>query len=138
MEKLLNQLIAKWREPFWASCNSVSENNFETITTYVFDTKPMFCIWWVRKYKKVCLRQIMSKESWLWQFVCKSGLITKHKTVHDFMIKHITYSDENFCWWCSMEDPEYYLMICAIKEDYQLWKFLIDNIRIDDDDKKTE
>lgn len=130
MEKLLNQLIQLWRKPFGVECNSVCESCFESVATYMFDNKPILCAWWIWKYKNVCLRQIVSKESWLRQFVCESGLITKQKKVHDFMIKHITYSDENFCWWCWMEDPEYYLMICAIHDEHRIKQFLFDNIKI--------
>ena len=76
------------------------------------------------------LRELVSKESGLWQFVCENRIIENWKTVHDYVISHITYSYDKGCWWYAPNNSEFWIMISALKDESELEKFLLDNIKI--------
>lgn len=74
-------------------------------------------------------RELVSKESWLWQFVCENGMIPKenHERVYDVS------------WWeywvdCKAQiisrELEYRLIESALKDESELEKFILDNVKI--------
>ena len=82
------------------------------------------------------LRQLTSKESWLWQFVCENGMI---KNVNDYsweLYSWTHWQDEVYKnwyeWWRRWEqvDYEYRIIESSLKDEEDLDKFLLDNIKI--------
>ena len=139
MEKLLNKLIEKGWKPRHIECTSVKSTDY----CLEFYTK-IKQIGWMMKNE----RQLVSKESWLWQFVCENKLY-KYEFwwiyVNDERAKNVYYKidqfDEEwdiintdvmkwdvFIW---MNEPEYRLIESALKDESELEQFLLDNIKIE-------
>ena len=89
------------------------------------------------------LRQLTSKESWIWQFCCKNYLIElnwdeiqkKYKSKWKYPLryeKHYWVYHSDLCTLECMEykTPEFWLIECALKDEEDLEKFLLDNIKI--------
>lgn len=125
MEELLNKLIKKWWKP--RNKEEVKRLNYHTLYREVVSLEFDNYNLWV----SYSIRDLVSKESWLRQFCCETKLIEQWKTVHDYVMKHICYADENRCWWFSMCNAEYYIMMCSLLEESELEQFLIDNIKIE-------
>lgn len=81
MEELLNKLIEKGWKPFGITCTDfIKGTGLEWIPSYCFNPHPhMWFAWWTRKYHRPSLRQIVSMESWLRQFVCNNDMVDKKK-----------------------------------------------------------
>ena len=85
------------------------------------------------------LRQLTSKESWLWQFVCENKLV---ETDDDYSRERYRYNHwmqkEYKSWVIKWEarkyqvDYEYRIIESALKDEDDLEKFLLDNIKVDD------
>lgn len=120
LEKLLNKLIEKGREPFG--------NYRDIITRYKYDER--FFEFNHEWDNMVSIRELVSKESGLWQFVCESKLIEQWKTVHDYVISHITYSYDRGCWWYAPNNSEFWIMMSSLIDERDLEQFLIENIKI--------
>ena len=75
------------------------------------------------------LRQLTSKESWLWQFVCENKL--RNPIGWDYHWKQWLpeemFDEENDY---SCDSPEYRIIESALKDEDELDNFLIDNIKI--------
>jgi len=132
LEQLLNSLIEKGWKPFGITCTDfIKGTGLECIPSYCFNPHPhMWFPWWTRKYHRPSLRQIVSKESWLWQFVCENGMIPKenHERVYDVS------------WWeywvdCKAQiisrEPEYRLIESALCDEDKLEEFLLNNIKVE-------
>ena len=126
MEELLNKLIKKWWKPFkiksdnmWLYC---LKDNKIVISYYDFDTE-----WECNHEDKWCdLRQLTSKESWLWQFVCENKFVkTKDRKVR-YMYEDLERTQNYFSWYWY----EYRLIESALKDEEDLEKFLLDNIKV--------
>lgn len=118
MEELLNKLIEKGWKPFGdmdiAEFNQI-ENTFVAIN---YESKVI---------GQPKLRQIVSKESDLWQFVCENKLwkdIDEEKYWHKKTPKmsELRSYDYHF--------EEYRLLESSLKEESELDKFLLDNIKV--------
>jgi len=132
LEQLLNSLIEKGWKPFdWANVKMVIKE---------------FWVWkWYFKFKgnynseSFDLRQIVSKESWLWQFCIENWLVeldqnyTK-KWTQQFH-RHIYDED---CWIennnLHNDDYEYRLIESALKDESELEDFLLQNIKVWNED----
>ena len=129
MEELLNKLIKKWWKPFkiksdnmWLYC---LKDNKIVISYYDFDTE-----WECNHEDKWCdLRQLTSKESWLWQFVCENGMI-KHEVYEDIQSWEHTTAEHSDFWYTSWDNYEYRIIESALKDEDKLEQFLLDNIKI--------
>lgn len=103
-DELMSYWQTRWKRDFW------------------------FWVLWETKYS---LRELVSKESWLRQFCCKNKLVKEDDG-------HITriiseYKDNKWIidsWW----DYHYWLMICSILDDSELEDFLIENIKVWNED----
>lgn len=127
MEELLNKLIEKGWKPFGITCTDfIKGTGLECIPSYCFNPHPHICFpWWTRKYHRPSLRQIASKESWLWQFVCENMLINKKWFYWDeyCIAEHCEYT------------PKYYkfrLIESSLKDESELEDFLLSNIKVND------
>lgn len=123
LEQLLNSLVDAWWKPRWLL------NEIEYI--HAFDDVNQ---WWRVEisygdhwyYKS--LRQIASRESNLWQFVCENGYNQYKKEYRRWYTKHNTKAEYWDEW-----DYEYYLIESSLKDESELEDFLLQNIKIDVD-----
>lgn len=120
--QLMKNLRDKWRIPRWYN---------EVIHT-VYDKKHKM-IWLYKEWKKYLelvykksLREIVSIESWLWQFVCENGMvehIDKDRRHHnEWNLKDMVYFDDDY---------EYRLIESALCDEDKLEQFLLENIKVE-------
>ena len=121
LEQLLNSLVEAWWKPRWLL------NEIEYI--HAFDDVNQWwrveISYWDHWYYKA-LRQIVSKESWLWQFVCENGMVKEN---NDVRIKNYQWDNEcdtNCCY----DDYEYRLIESSLKDESELEDFLLSNIKV--------
>jgi len=129
LEQLLNTLIQRGWKPFW-----VDRDNRKCIITYhkpLLD-KPYFLISYFRDdiwrtwWKQFNIRELVSKESWLWQFVCEN------KFYKDYNEDSGTYWDSTMKIY-NYRDYQYWVIESALKDESELEEFLLQNIIIKDE-----
>lgn len=130
MEELLNKLIEKGWRPFKIKDNMhlyCFKDNKILISYYYFDTE-----WECNHEDKRCdYRQLTSKESWLWQFVCENKLEKKmEKIPRGIWINSWSKSAYEKCPVYTMEKVEYRIIESALCNEEDLEKFLLDNIKV--------
>ena len=82
------------------------------------------------------LRQLTSKESGLWQFVCENRMvnleydITKSYKDSRDRVHHWWYNWDRYLEWFDMYNYKYRLIESALCNEEDLEKFLLDNIKI--------
>jgi len=128
MEELLNKLIEKG----WKPRNVISKN------IYIYKVEDKINLsysefledeWEVMHEDEwYSLRDLVSKWSWLWQYVCENGMV-KEDDGHITRIINLYKSDETIVdgWW----NYHYWLMICSILDESELEQFLLDNIKVE-------
>ena len=144
LEGLLNRLIEKGWKPFNVDCdwtnveviNRLSDNRyipehseiiFQTDThRHVFDCN---------------IRDLVSKSSWLWQFVCDKWLVKKDWDINKDMEKYM-YKCEYMNWdWHTRNYRkrskfthhyfyEYFIIESSLKDESELEEFLLSNIKL--------
>lgn len=130
LEQLLNTLIEKGFRPFW--------RYDKLMWSWRFWSR-QFVIFWIFPEEEFTLRELVSINSWLWQFVCENGMIwrwdriTKRKKVKDTDSRSweevIYYS---VIWSYNETDYQYRLIETALLDEKDIEKFLLDNIKIDE------
>ena len=130
LEPLLNILIQRGRKPYW-----IEKDDIE-VFEYNKDRKNI-SIWymnwvspseWDYDWLFMSLRELVSKESWLWQFVCENCLLVK-------VPWHYWSWDSNYQWrWSEDRYPEYRLIESSLKDESELEDFLLSNIVIKDEE----
>ena len=132
LEQLLNSLIERWRVPFgeWNHRSPYKRvrihKNYDTERTCVLFYSNNHCHWKV-------LRQVVSRESLLWQFVCENKLIklTEYYWVCNWIFWENIYYDETHTEKLyKNEDYEYRLIESALKDESELESFILDNIKV--------
>ena len=104
MWELLQKLEDLWWKPYWKSIAELTETE-----------------------KNV--RLLTSLSSWLWQFVCENKMVKK---LWD-NFKYFYNSRDNKSTLRYYEDRyKYWLLESALKDESELEKFLLDNIKIDE------
>ena len=117
MEELLNKLIEKGWKPFNKGIKG-------------FSTLNEFTCWyrWEWTNHLWTIRSIVTKESWLWQFVCENKMIKKHQEG-----KLIEIYDNSKCETEGLYDDskcEYRIIESSLKDESELERFLLDNIKV--------
>lgn len=97
MWELLQKLEKLWWKPYWKSIAELSKTE-----------------------KNV--RLLTSRSSWLWQFVCKNGMVKKKRC-------WTNWEWENVCY--NYQDYEYRLIESALCDEDKLEEFLLKNIKIE-------
>ena len=118
LEQLLNSLVDAWWKPRWLL------NEIEYI--HAFDDVNQ---WWRVEisygdhwyYKS--LRQIASRESNLWQFVCENGMIELWRKEKKWLTPERL---RVFDW-----EYQYRLIESALKDESELEDFLLNSIKLD-------
>ena len=121
MEELLNKLIEKGWKPF-------GREKTLHITIYDCDLNVYFD-WWFMNEDKKSFRELVSKESWLWQFVCENGMI-KHEVYEDIQSWEHTTAEHSDFWYTSWDNYEYRLIESSLKDESELESFILENITI--------
>lgn len=127
MGKLLNKLIEKGWKPFWYELlyPNVIEDCFD------YDSRKKRCRFLIHKnfVDEVhnSLREVVSKESWLWQFVCENEMIKSKDRDRRY------YNEYNHLDKACFDDGYYYRLIeSALTDEDKLEEFLLNNIKIDE------
>lgn len=143
LEQLLNSLVEAWWKPRWL-LNEIEYIHAFNDVNQCWRVEISYGDYWYYK----ALRQIVSKESWLWQFVCENGMYKKEYLwlyFNDERAKNVFYKIDQFDeeWdviqtgdmeWDSfihISEPEYRLIESALKDESELEKFLLSNIKVD-------
>ena len=117
LEKLLNLLWEKWLR-LWGKCeyyNSVIFNYDRVTREITIDGVP----------RKFSLRELVSKESWLWQFVCDNKLYNRHAYVR---LTSVEWFNDEFC----HNDCQFRLIESALCDEDKLEDFILSNVKIDE------
>lgn len=137
MEKLLNDLLRMWWKPF---------NGDKTLHIDCYDK----CKWlnykwihldgWFMNEENRTLRELVSIDSGLWQFVCDR----EHRFIDernydgvslDKRLKnpYVDYDGVNTEYeWITSLDYQYWVIEASLKDERELEQFLLDNIKIDE------
>ena len=127
LARLLQELIKKGWKVYWV---------FDKLMTFWQDWWIPTFWFWVLWEVRFSLRELVSKESGLWQFCCENGMI---KNVNDYsweLYSWTHWQDEVYKnwyeWWKRWEqvDYEYRLIESALCNEKDLEKFLLDNIKV--------
>lgn len=116
MEELLNKLIEKGWRPF---------NHYRDNVKRWWDDNKYFWFNWETD-TAMSIRELTSKESWLWQFVCENGYNQYKKNYFNRFSKY------GIKWeYRDTSDFEYYVLESALCDEDKLEQFLLTNIKID-------
>ena len=116
MEELLNKLIEKGWKPRWWDI----EFKFEYIDSSHIRLDNGVYYWGTYK-----IRELVSKESWLWQFVCENGMAWSwwFSCINEAKwIKPIKYYDNSY---------EYRIIQSALLDEDKLEDFILENVKIE-------
>ncbi len=126
LEELLNKLIEKGWRPF----------DVKWISEYFFESVPvgLYRLCWKKPdydYNVYSKRDLVSKESGLWQFVCNNWMIPEDRKCHERVLDLTFWPNwpDVSAQMCS-RNYEYWLMSSAICDEKYLEQFLIENIKI--------
>ena len=133
LEQLLNSLIEKGWKPFGEWCHRSPykrvgiHKNYNKERTYVLFYSNNHSHWKV-------LRQVVSRESWLWQFVCENKMVRLDTDSWE--------SDSYLCYYnidgypkddrfeMGRDDYRFRLIESALKDESELESFILDNIKV--------
>ena len=129
MEELLNKLIEKGWKPFGdkriedAKTARWNKNLLNEEVNKVSKLKDKVAFTnWVLIFDEINLRELVSKESWLWQFVCENGMVNCDN-------KNDINSANQKVW--HITDYQYRLIESALCDEDKLEQFLLDNIKVE-------
>ena len=127
LEELLNKLIQRWWKPFGR------ETRHELSSWVVYDTIDIKWKWDIRVIDRRHhhIRELVSKESGLWQFCCDNELI-KGNTKEAY---YWQYKTPLWAEWSKTYRKAHYqhrIIESALCNEEDLEQFLLDNIKIDE------
>ena len=114
LEQLLNSLVDKGRKPRGLTPMWKIEVDYDIY--FAFDVYDSLQCWHFSP------RSLVSKESWLWQFVCENELYPPY-------IQHRWFRDLSTNW-LQIHDYRYWVIESSLKDESELEEFLLDNILI--------
>lgn len=125
LETLLNSLIQRGWKPWGKESQKII---IRSSRIFIYNSE-----WYINPEGKH-IRELVSLESRLWNFVCDEELI-KHKTSEIIIKRYIKQLITRKEWdvieadvVCLDLDPEYWIMESALTPEKDLAKFLVDNI----------
>jgi len=153
LEELLNKLIKKGWKPRWYEdvykfklyklWYTIARPQKQKMISFATETRHYInwtdYIW----YKWYSLRELVSKESWLWQFVCENGMLDRHKyDSKTYEVRIENWIKRREIWpewevsinnsWRWRWSAEYRLIESALCDEDKLEEFLVSNIKIDE------
>ena len=127
LENLLNSIIDRGWEPWgieWDDIELLSlDMNSKNIYIWFMDYSILGE--WSYNQKIKAFRELVSLESWLWQFVCKNKLLSDKVDMQDYI--------EDSYWFrrCPFDTNWVFRIIqSSIHSEEHLAKFLVDNIKL--------
>lgn len=142
LEELLNKLIEKGWKPFgiygnweleWERiCIEEQTNTNEYYNkAYYINVDYVEFNWLCDEDKnfsdKFSLRDIVSRESWLWQFCVENGMVFIPKWEIPYVERNYIFDYECY----EVSEFKYWLMVWALLNEDELEQFLLDNIKIE-------
>lgn len=140
LEQLFNSLIKRWRVPFgiygnwdleWERICIEEQDEYTNefrLKVYWINVDYVEFNWLCDEDKRFSdrfsLRELVAKESWLWQFVCENGMIKKDRFT--WMISPDPLWEDQY----NYTDYRYRLIESALKDESELEQFLLDNIKL--------
>ena len=134
MEELLNKLIEKGWKPIWWKKKIKEVHFLKDAKSIVFFFEAL--------WDNCRTRELVSKESWLWQFVCENGMAKDIDLYDEDIDEFFSWTKEYYCesdperskrlGVCDDSSYEYRLIESALKDESELEEFLLNNIKIDD------
>ena len=79
------------------------------------------------------LRELVSVDSGLWQFVCENGMVNTNDSPEENAINYWRYNKKDLTEWWYMRNYQYRLIESSLKDESELEDFLLQNIKIDVD-----
>ena len=128
LEQLLNSLIEKGWCPIWKEYTWPHKPFISSYKDRVHWKQFYYNEWWDGEYgleKVFSLRDIVSKESWLWQYVCENDLLNIKKEKKRITPEHLRV----FNW-----EYQYRLIESALIDERELESFILNNIKVDEKD----
>lgn len=137
LEQLLNSLIEKGWKPFGM------EQYDRFIIESAWDMRFRWKYPWVDwesafdyNYDYFKIRELVSIDSWLWQFVCENGMVDDWVEYEGYALVDVDgWAIAKHETWCrylySNITPEFYIMESALKDESELEEFLLNSIKID-------
>lgn len=132
MEELLNKLIEKGWKPFDVDVKIKRAKCFHSVH---------FIVRWLVNFvldgyaeATVPLRELVSKESWLWQFVCENKLIKRPRWEAPDDVRVWRYAETMGIVWSrcfGKRTPEFYIIESALKDESELESFILDHIKVE-------
>lgn len=122
LEELLNKLIEKGWCPMWwdAQKYKISFSRRKITIQLYHETHPK------QEWIERSLRQLVSKESWLWQFVCENGMVKKNKMYYSYW-NTLTRRERTYTY----DNVVFRILESSMIDESGLEQFLLDNIKID-------
>ena len=138
LEPLLNILIQRGWKPYWIDKDDIEvcsyEKNRKSVSIWYMNwVSPSE---WNYDWLFMSLRELVSKESWLWQFVCENKLTNKDKdNIKKWIHQFRSYVYDEDCWIENNnlynDDYEYYIIESSLKDESELEDFLLSNIKVE-------
>lgn len=145
LEQLLNRLLKLGWKPFGnkkikealTSEKRINLLNEKVNKVSQFKNRVAFSNW-VLIFDEINIRELVSQESWLRQFVCEKEMAYQD----DEFVEFKWYALVDVDWWAIAEhetwcrylysniEPEYWIMESALCDEDKLEEFLLDNIKI--------
>lgn len=128
MEELLNKLIEKGWKPFDMEATRIE-----------YRWWPEFLLrykWRNKNWEGWNVRNLVSKESGLWQFVCENGMLNKKRWSNRVRLETSSVWNyiEIWTWedygWKFDSDYEYRLIESALCDEDKLEDFILDNVKV--------
>ena len=116
LETLLNSLLERGRKPRWNSYDGFKVSSWELCLIYK----------WHCSNPLENLRELVSIDSGIWQFVCKNNLYKKE--AKNFR-ENVRTDSPNLGWF--IHNYQYRLLESALIPEEELGKFLVDNIVVE-------
>ena len=135
MEELLNKLIEKGWKPYWIEKDDIEVCSYEK-------GRKKISIWymnwsspseWDYDWLFMSLRDLVSKESWLWQFVCENNLV-EYDTESWWGEFSFNTDYINWFYWKHIFESnyQYRLIESALCDEDKLEDFILSNIKVDE------
>lgn len=130
MEELLNKLIEKgWTKKTHHLYGLPNKPFVRRVKDSIHWVEFYYYEWWDNEAKLVkiySLRDIVSKESWLWQFVCENGMVNIK-----YCDRRCYDGDRHLDKACFDDGYQYRLIESALCDEDKLEEFLLDNIKVE-------
>lgn len=125
LEQLLNSLIEKGWKPRWLETKRFDGEMYYAEIFEHYSSWTMFF-----DGVEYSIRELVSKESWLWQFVCENNLnYSEDDSIYNVWLKHYAEDDHESPY--TYASPVWYIIESSLKDESELENFLLDNIKID-------